>query len=531
MTKIRNCQGSGNNKIGGYAGPVEYGRGGSRKTPESFSGSSPPAGSACFSVNSCLQKSNGSSALSFILTVFLCLMAIFAATTTLGCDNGLGKGDEIIWVDANGDGYDDKTGFDKDGFDRKGFDKNGLHKDTQTKFDNDGFDKNGFDKEGYNKNGYNKNGFDRDGHDADGYDLRGFDKDGIHRITGCEWDTTGKNKAGARVFADKDGDNFDDYSREYKTLGGGLYDEDGFDYQSYNERGFHKTTKLNKTTGKTYDALGYDIDNIRVFVDENNDGYDDISGLDKNGFENLKLPALENLTALNDNFTNNNAYARIGGGRGVLNRNATTLENAFNDHASGRVLANVGRVYSEATVTGETTGDWIAYRALINIAKYLNTIIAILPDEQAKYAKLIETYQTQSYVDYRAYGDKGASSQTELDNLYNQLKNMGIDTKNNIKAYFAGTVIPDLSVKLDINPGLLTMLFSQCEKTEEYYAIIDDVRAKGFRPVVSSTVDNNYYSQTLDTRSIAYVQQRIMNATLAQPSIQNTTQQSQETTK
>ena len=42
MRKIRNINGSGKSKLGGYAGPVEGGRGGSRKSPDSFSGAAPP---------------------------------------------------------------------------------------------------------------------------------------------------------------------------------------------------------------------------------------------------------------------------------------------------------------------------------------------------------------------------------------------------------------------------------------------------------------------------------------------------------
>jgi hypothetical protein len=43
MSKIRNINGSGDGILGAYAGPVETGRGGSRKSPDSFSGASPPA--------------------------------------------------------------------------------------------------------------------------------------------------------------------------------------------------------------------------------------------------------------------------------------------------------------------------------------------------------------------------------------------------------------------------------------------------------------------------------------------------------
>jgi hypothetical protein len=49
MRKIRNINGSGDCKLGGYAGPVEYGGGGSRKSPDSFTGSSPPS-ATCQSV-------------------------------------------------------------------------------------------------------------------------------------------------------------------------------------------------------------------------------------------------------------------------------------------------------------------------------------------------------------------------------------------------------------------------------------------------------------------------------------------------
>ena len=42
MSKIRNQNGSGKSKLGGYVGPVEKGRGGSRKNPDDFSGAAPP---------------------------------------------------------------------------------------------------------------------------------------------------------------------------------------------------------------------------------------------------------------------------------------------------------------------------------------------------------------------------------------------------------------------------------------------------------------------------------------------------------
>lgn len=42
MTKIRNCPGSGNSKIGGFAGPVRKGHRGARKSPEAFYGASTP---------------------------------------------------------------------------------------------------------------------------------------------------------------------------------------------------------------------------------------------------------------------------------------------------------------------------------------------------------------------------------------------------------------------------------------------------------------------------------------------------------
>jgi len=86
MTKIRNCPGSGDSKIGGYAGPVDgHGRNsGTRKSPDAFSGASPPAGSACFSVNTCPQKRKGRSAVSFILAVFLCFSLFFTYEIEIG---------------------------------------------------------------------------------------------------------------------------------------------------------------------------------------------------------------------------------------------------------------------------------------------------------------------------------------------------------------------------------------------------------------------------------------------------------------
>jgi len=86
MTKIRNCPGSGDCKIGGYAGPVDgNGRSsGTRKSPDAFSGASPPAGSAGFSVNTCPQKHKSISAVSFILAVFLCFSLFFTYEIEIG---------------------------------------------------------------------------------------------------------------------------------------------------------------------------------------------------------------------------------------------------------------------------------------------------------------------------------------------------------------------------------------------------------------------------------------------------------------
>jgi hypothetical protein len=78
MTKIRNINVSGTSKIGCYAGPVEYGRGGSRKSPDSFSGASPPV-----SLNSVtITKSK----LSLPVLVLLSGLAIGACDTATGSD-------------------------------------------------------------------------------------------------------------------------------------------------------------------------------------------------------------------------------------------------------------------------------------------------------------------------------------------------------------------------------------------------------------------------------------------------------------
>jgi len=72
MSKIRNCPGSADSKIGGYAGPVGgHGRNsGTRKSPDAFSGASPPEGNFGFSLSSCSQNYSGFSAFYFYLAIF-----------------------------------------------------------------------------------------------------------------------------------------------------------------------------------------------------------------------------------------------------------------------------------------------------------------------------------------------------------------------------------------------------------------------------------------------------------------------------
>jgi len=93
MKKIRNINVSGN-CTHGYAGPVESGRGGSRKCPENFSGAAPPQGSVFTTIASLCKgffKNNIISAL--FLAASLLLMPA-ASTLFTACENTGNPGDD-----------------------------------------------------------------------------------------------------------------------------------------------------------------------------------------------------------------------------------------------------------------------------------------------------------------------------------------------------------------------------------------------------------------------------------------------------
>ena len=85
MKKIRNINGSGKCKLGGYADPVESGRGGSRQSPDSFSGAAHP--SSPFKGLSFIKKQ----LIAAFFAVSLFIMAVPGALIMTGCDTNQPK--------------------------------------------------------------------------------------------------------------------------------------------------------------------------------------------------------------------------------------------------------------------------------------------------------------------------------------------------------------------------------------------------------------------------------------------------------
>ncbi len=66
-------------------------------------------------------------------------------------------------------------------YDRRGFDKNGIHRITGTEYNTKGRDICGYNQEGYHYNGFDRNGYDREGYDQGGFDHNGYNRRGHDR--------------------------------------------------------------------------------------------------------------------------------------------------------------------------------------------------------------------------------------------------------------------------------------------------------------------------------------------------------------
>ncbi len=152
-----------------------------------------------------------------------------------------------------------------------GFYDDGIHYITGTEYD----------LYGYNKDGYNAAGYDIDGYNADGYDAEGYNKDG--------YNANGYNRNGYKA----DGYNDAGFDADGEHRNGTKYNDGGYGEDGYNAEGFNAEGK-HRDTGKQYDLYGYDKDgyNAAGFNADGNhrngtkygtDGYDE-QGYDINGF-------------------------------------------------------------------------------------------------------------------------------------------------------------------------------------------------------------------------------------------------------
>ncbi len=152
-----------------------------------------------------------------------------------------------------------------------GFYDDGIHYITGTEYDLYGYDKDGYNAAGFNADGNHRNGtkYNDDGYDKTGYNAEGFNAAGKHRDTGTEYNLYGYDKDGYNAAGyDIDGYNADGYDAEG-------YNKDGYNANGYNRNGY-------KADG--YNAAGFNADgNHRNGKKYNDDGYDE-QGYDKDGF-------------------------------------------------------------------------------------------------------------------------------------------------------------------------------------------------------------------------------------------------------
>ena len=135
--------------------------------------------------------------------------------------------------------------FNQDGFDEYGFNKDGIHKVTGTEYDERGFTRKGILKRKWI---HRVTGTEFDEH---GFDKYGFDEDGDHRKTRRKFDEYGFNRNGIHRVT---GTKFDEHGFDRDG-----FDEDGFDKYGFDEGGFDRDG-IHKKTGTKYDQRGFDRD-------------------------------------------------------------------------------------------------------------------------------------------------------------------------------------------------------------------------------------------------------------------------------
>ncbi|MGI9257153.1 MAG: hypothetical protein ACR2PY_09505, partial [Salinispira sp.] len=172
-----------------------------------------------------------------------------------------------------------------------GFYDDGIHYITGTEYDLYGYDKDGYNTAGFNVDGnhqdtgtkYGPDGYDEQGYNAEGFNAAGYDAAG--------YDKDGFNAAGYDAAGyDKDGFN----AAGYDVAG---YDKDGYDINGFNAAGIHRDTGTrynpNGYDKDGYDANGFDTAGIHMETttkydlrDFKKDGYND-EGVYRDDFPTL----------------------------------------------------------------------------------------------------------------------------------------------------------------------------------------------------------------------------------------------------
>lgn len=183
--------------------------------------------------------------------------------------------------DTNGldrDGYAiyskplDDYGFTPHGFDLGDFDRDGVHRDTGTPFNLEGRDRHSFGANGrVNVNGdpafagpHNIDGFLINGiHRVTGseFDERGFDWNYIHRDTGTRFDERGFTRRGKT----RDGTSLNAEGRDFRNCDSSGRDQAGNHFRTgtpLDHRGFD-AAGVNAETGTVLDSDGWDVNKLR----------------------------------------------------------------------------------------------------------------------------------------------------------------------------------------------------------------------------------------------------------------------------
>jgi hypothetical protein len=412
--------------------------------------------------------------------VIILLLATTAVTFT-GCDNGSTKN----WEDPE---------YDKDGFDKDGFDKDG--------FDRDGFDREGFDSEGFDREGFDINGLDREGNCKLGLEG-GFNKDGIFVATGKPYNNEG-----------------------YKQDGTYWRDDQGYDFQGWNVAGWNKNG-INKETNKPHDVHGNKEDGTYW---RDKDGFD-WQGVDTKGFVRLPEPvskgALTGTELISGGATESLQQGRASGTGSrhllILSRLTEETRNYFTAHGNTGtnnpglndvVITQMNAILNP--VHAPTSGDLVILDTIIPISRYLAPMIAGLPaGEQDNFRLVMDTFRAREYVNARQIKNSQtyADSLTELAALFSQLvatNGVGANS-NNFPKYMDDTVIPMLSMELNMNPGLIRTLLNHITTFERFYASRDDIQALDLVPVMTGVHIGTYVSHT-PARTVDFVRGHLATA-------------------